>query len=106
MADGEGRLIDCKNIVFFLTSNLGYRVIVEHADDPETTQEVIANPVLADSSNLPCWRVIWKRCRHLPLSKETLATIIAGKLARLITLRSRFGAEVVIEPEVTDEIMR
>lgn len=24
MADGEGRLIDCKNIVFFLTSNLGY----------------------------------------------------------------------------------
>ncbi|EOM2529884.1 AAA family ATPase, partial [Escherichia coli] len=32
MADGEGRLIDCKNIVFFLTSNLGYQVIVEHAD--------------------------------------------------------------------------
>ncbi|HGB6189470.1 TPA: hypothetical protein ACIVWV_004106 [Salmonella enterica subsp. enterica serovar Stanleyville] len=23
MADGEGRLIDCKNVVFFLTSNLG-----------------------------------------------------------------------------------
>lgn len=33
MADGEGRLIDCKNIVFFLTSNLGYQVIVEHADN-------------------------------------------------------------------------
>ncbi|HBM1706339.1 TPA: type VI secretion system ATPase TssH, partial [Salmonella enterica subsp. enterica] len=28
MADGEGRLIDCKNVVFFLTSNLGYQVIV------------------------------------------------------------------------------
>ncbi|MFP1558212.1 AAA family ATPase [Escherichia coli] len=46
-ADGEGRLIDCKNIVFFLTSNLGYQVIVEHADDPETMQEVLY-PVLAD----------------------------------------------------------
>ena len=47
MADGEGRLIDCKNIVFFLTSNLGYQVIVEHADDPETMQEELY-PVLAD----------------------------------------------------------
>ncbi|MGK7630841.1 hypothetical protein ACSRCY_23310, partial [Salmonella enterica] len=43
----EGRLIDCKNIVFFLTSNLGYQVIVEHADNPETMQEALY-PVLAD----------------------------------------------------------
>ncbi|STJ24962.1 putative ATP-dependent Clp proteinase Aec27 ATP-binding chain, with chaperone activity [Escherichia coli] len=50
MADGEGRLIDCKNIVFFLTSNLGYQVIVEHADDPETMQEVLY-PVL-DNLNI------------------------------------------------------
>ena len=43
---------------------------------------------------------------YLPLSKETLATIIAGKLARLDNvLRSRFGADVIIGPEVTDEIM-
>ncbi|WP_323839536.1 type VI secretion system ATPase TssH, partial [Photorhabdus africana] len=25
LADGEGRVIDCKNVVFFLTSNLGYQ---------------------------------------------------------------------------------
>ncbi|HCK7962536.1 TPA: AAA family ATPase, partial [Salmonella enterica] len=47
MADGEGRLIDCKNVVFFLTSNLGYQVIVEHADNPEAMQEALY-PVLAD----------------------------------------------------------
>ena len=61
MADGEGRLIDCKNIVFFLTSNLGYQVIVEHADNAETMQEELY-PVLPTSSNRRCWRV-WKWCR-------------------------------------------
>ncbi|HCK8140246.1 AAA family ATPase [Salmonella enterica subsp. enterica] len=81
MADGEGRLIDCKNVVFFLTSNLGYQVIVEHADNPEAMQEALY-PVLAD------------------FFKPAL-------LARLDNvLRTRFGAEVVIEPEVTDEIMQ
>ncbi|QCT88505.1 type VI secretion system ATPase TssH [Escherichia sp. E4742] len=104
MADGEGRLIDCKNIVFFLTSNLGYQVIVEHADDPETMQEALY-PVLADFFK-PALLARMEVVPYLPLSKETLATIIAGKLARLDNvLRSRFGADVIIEPEVTDEIM-
>ncbi|TGB85787.1 type VI secretion system ATPase TssH [Escherichia sp. E3659] len=104
MADGEGRLIDCKNIVFFLTSNLGYQVIVEHADAPETMQEALY-PVLADFFK-PALLARMEVVPYLPLSKETLATIIAGKLARLDNvLRSRFGAEVIIEPEVTDEIM-
>lgn len=104
MADGEGRLIDCKNIVFFLTSNLGYQVIVEHAGDPETMQEALY-PVLADFFK-PVLLARMEVVPYLPLSKETLATIIAGKLTRLDNvLRSRFGAEVIIEPEVTDEIM-
>ncbi|EQB7362366.1 type VI secretion system ATPase TssH [Escherichia albertii] len=104
MADGEGRLIDCKNIVFFLTSNLGYQVIVEHADDPETMQEALY-PVLADFFK-PALLARMEVVPYLPLSKETLVTIIAGKLARLDNvLRSRFAAEVIIEPEVTNEIM-
>lgn len=105
MADGEGRLIDCKNIVFFLTSNLGYQVIVEHADDPETMLEVLY-PVLADFFK-PALLARMEVVPYLPLSKETLATIITGKLARLDNvLRSRFGADVIIEQEVTDEIMK
>ncbi|WP_171021415.1 MULTISPECIES: type VI secretion system ATPase TssH, partial [unclassified Escherichia] len=104
MADGEGRLIDCKNIVFFLTSNLGYQVIVEHVDDPETMQEALY-PVLADFFK-PALLARMEVVPYLPLSKETLATIIDGKLTRLDNvLRSRFSAEVIIEPEVTDEIM-
>ncbi len=105
MADGEGRLIDCKNIVFFLTSNLGYQVIVEYADNPEAMQEILY-PVLADFFK-PALLARMEVVPYLPLSHETLATIIAGKLARLDSvLRTRFGAEVVIAPEVTDEIMQ
>ncbi|EAA7090945.1 TPA: type VI secretion system ATPase TssH [Salmonella enterica] len=105
MADGEGRLIDCKNVVFFLTSNLGYQVIVEHADNPETMQEALY-PVLADFFK-PALLARMEVVPYLPLSRETLAVIIAGKLARLDNvLRARFGAEVVIEPDVTDEIMQ
>lgn len=105
MADGEGRLIDCKNIVFFLTSNLGYQVIVEHADNPEVMQEALY-PVLADFFK-PALLARMEVVPYLPLSRETLTTIIAGKLARLDNvLRTRFGAEVVITPDVTDEIMQ
>ncbi|EMZ8809055.1 type VI secretion system ATPase TssH [Salmonella enterica] len=105
MADGEGRLIDCKNVVFFLTSNLGYQVIVEHADNPEAMQEALY-PVLADFFK-PALLARMEVVPYLPLSRETLAVIIAGKLVRLDNvLRARFGAEVVIEPEVTDEIMQ
>lgn len=105
MADGEGRLIDCKNIVFFLTSNLGYQVIVEHADNPEVMQEALY-PVLADFFK-PALLARMEVVPYLPLSRETLTTIIAGKLARLDNvLRTRFGAEVEITPGVTDEIMQ
>ncbi|GJL37724.1 ClpV1 family T6SS ATPase [Enterobacter hormaechei] len=105
MADGEGRLIDCNNIVFFLTSNLGYQVIVEHADNPEALHDALY-PVLADFFK-PALLARMEVVPYLPLSRDTLATIIAGKLARLDNvLHSRFNAEVVITPEVTDEIMQ
>ncbi len=105
MADGEGRLIDCKNIVFFLTSNLGYQMIVEHADNPVVMQEALY-PVLADFFK-PALLARMEVVPYLPLSRETLTIIIAGKLARLDNvLRTRFGAEVAITPGVTDEIMQ
>lgn len=105
MADGEGRLIDCKNIVFFLTSNLGYQVIVEHAENPEVMQEALY-PLLAEFFK-PALLARMEVVPYLPLSRETLSVIIAGKLARLKNiLHTRFSAEVVIEPEVTDEIMQ
>ena len=104
MADGEGRLIDCKNVVFFLTSNLGYQVIVEHADHPEQLHDELY-PILADFFK-PALLARMETIPFLPLSSETLITIIAAKLGRLETLlNQRFGADVVIDAEVSDEIM-
>ncbi|QLY59605.1 type VI secretion system ATPase TssH [Citrobacter freundii] len=104
IADGEGRMTDCKNIVFFLTSNLGYQVIVDHADSPKVMHDALY-PVLADFFK-PALLARMEVVPYLPLSRDTLAVIITGKLARLDNLlRTRFGAQVVITPGVTDEIM-
>lgn len=104
MSDGEGRLIDCKNVVFFLTSNLGYQVIVEHAAEPELLYEALY-PVLADFFK-PALLARMETIPFLPLSAETLITIIAAKLARLeALLNKRFGAKVIIDAQVSDEIM-
>lgn len=32
MNDGEGRVGDCKNVVFILTSNLGFEIIMDYAE--------------------------------------------------------------------------
>ena len=104
MADGEGRLIDCKNVAFFLTSNLGYQVIVDYAGHPEQLHEALY-PVLVDFFK-PALLARMETIPFLPLSSETLITIIAAKLERLETLlKQRFGAEVFIDAEVSDEIM-
>lgn len=105
MADGEGRLIDCKNVVFFLTSNLGYQVIVEHAERPEAMMEALYT-VLADFFK-PALLARMEVVPYLPLSQETLSAIVTEKLARLEkVLHRRFSAEVIIESSVTEEIMR
>ncbi len=105
MADGEGRLIDCKNILFFLTSNLGYQVIVKQADKPEAMQDALY-PVLADFFK-PALLARMEVIPYLPLSRATLAMIISSKLSHLENvLHARFSAEVVITSEVNDEIMR
>ncbi len=82
MADGEGRLIDCKNIVFFLTSNLGYQVIVEHADDPDHRKPSIR--CWRTSLNLPCWRV-WKWCRTCRCRKRRSPPLLPGNSPVWIT---------------------
>lgn len=104
MADGEGRLIDCKNVVFFLTSNLGYQTIVDNAHLPEQINELLYAELAAFFK--PALLARMEVVPYLPLNKETLQTIIHGKLARLDKLlRQRFNAEVIIEPEVIDEIL-
>lgn len=105
LADGEGRIIDCKNIVFFLTSNLGYQTIVNNAETPEKIIDELY-PELADFFK-PALLARMEVIPYLPLPKEVLMTIIDGKLHKLTTLlEKRFNAKVVVENEVKEEILR
>ncbi len=105
LADGEGRIIDCKNVVFFLTSNLGYQTIVDHAEQPEQINDQLY-PELAAFFK-PALLARMEVIPYLPLGHETLKTIIQGKLARLDTLLTqRFNAEVTISADVSEEILQ
>ncbi|PWI79136.1 type VI secretion system ATPase TssH, partial [Enterobacter sp. CGMCC 5087] len=105
MADGEGRLIDCKNVVFFLTSNLGYQAIVEHAGEPQALYDALY-PELAVFFR-PALLARMEVIPYLPLSSDTLRTIVQGKLTHLSSLLAqRFGASVETDDAVTDEILR
>ncbi|CAQ82372.1 MULTISPECIES: type VI secretion system ATPase TssH [Photorhabdus] len=105
LADGEGRVIDCKNIVFFLTSNLGYQTIVDNADKPEEMNDLLY-PELAAFFK-PALLARMEVVPYLPLGYDTLKTIIQSKLARLDNLlRQRFNAEVTISDDVIEEILQ
>ncbi|TNH42882.1 type VI secretion system ATPase TssH [Photorhabdus luminescens] len=105
LADGEGRVIDCKNVVFFLTSNLGYQTIVDNADKPEEMNDLLY-PELAAFFK-PALLARMEVVPYLPLGHDTLKTIIQGKLARLDNLlRQRFNAEVTLSDDVVEEILQ
>ncbi|MNV22141.1 Chaperone protein ClpB [compost metagenome] len=105
LADGEGRIIDCKNVVFFLTSNLGFQTIVDHAEQPDVLLDALY-PELAAFFK-PALLARMEVIPYLPLGHDTLVQIVGGKLNRLVKLlKERFGAEVVLDDEVAEEILR
>ncbi len=104
LADGEGRLIDCKNVVFFLTSNLGYEAIVAHGDNAKALDAALY-PVLADFFK-PALLARMETVPYLPLAGETLRNIVHAKLATLtkrIQARHR-DAEITLDDALTDAI--
>ncbi|MEL1221166.1 type VI secretion system ATPase TssH [Aeromonas hydrophila] len=104
LADGEGRIIDCKNVVFFLTSNLGFQTIVDHAELPDVLLDALY-PELAAFFK-PALLARMEVIPYLPLGHDTLVQIVGGKLNRLVKLlKERFGAEVVLDDEVAEEIL-
>lgn len=104
LADGEGRLIDCQNIVFFLTSNLGFQTIVDHAEKLEQLDDALY-PELAAFFK-PALLARMEVIPYMPLSPEVLEQIVRGKLARLENLFSeRYAADVIIEDSLIDEIL-
>ncbi|MGB8714275.1 MAG: AAA family ATPase, partial [Onishia taeanensis] len=104
LADGEGRSIDCRNVLFFMTSNLGYEAIVHHANDREAMDEALY-PVLADFFK-PALLARMEVVPYLPLSREILHDIVTAKLETLAgRIRDRHRqAEVVLDPALAEAI--
>ncbi|WP_372994091.1 type VI secretion system ATPase TssH [Marinobacter sp.] len=103
LADGEGRLIDCKNVVFFLTSNLGYQTIVNHAESPASLDEALY-PELA-SFFKPALLARMEVVPYLPLGEETLNRIVGDKLQRLADqIKTRYHTEVELQEGLVDAI--
>ncbi len=104
LADGEGRAIDCRNVLFFMTSNLGHDAIVRHADDRAAMDEALY-PVLADFFR-PALLARMEVVPYLPLSREILHDIVGAKLATLAgRIRDRHReAEVVLDPALAEAI--
>lgn len=103
LADGEGRLIDCKNVVFFLTSNLGYQTIVHHAGTPELIEEALY-PELANFFK-PALLARMEVVPYLPLGEDTLNRIVGDKLQRLAEqIKARYHTEVELEDGLVEAI--
>lgn len=104
LADGEGRIIDCKNIVFFLTSNLGYQTIVDYADRPEEINDQLYQELAAFFK--PALLARMEVIPYLPLSSDVLLDIVQGKLKKLEkNLYDKFQTEVVFDDEVCEQII-
>lgn len=105
LADGEGRLIDCRNVVFFLTSNLGYQTIVEHAETPDKLSEALY-PELAEFFK-PALLARMEVVPYLPLNENTLDRIVVHKLDQLAAqIRDRYQAEVTLGDDLVEAIRR
>lgn len=104
LADGEGRLIDCQNILFFLTSNLGYQTIVDNVETPKEIEAKLY-PELVPFFK-PALLARMEIVPYLPLNKDVLEKIVLGKLSSLEKLlRKRYSAEVEIDPALVQEIL-
>lgn len=103
LADGEGRLIDCKNVVFFLTSNLGFQTIVNHAEEPEKIEEALY-PELANFFK-PALLARMEVVPYLPLGEDTLNRIVSDKLQRLADqIKARYHTDVELEDGLVEAI--
>ncbi|MGX9983421.1 type VI secretion system ATPase TssH [Methylobacterium fujisawaense] len=109
--DGEGRAIDCRNVVFFLTSNLAADEISQLAAQtgqgvrvPEILERI--RPRLAEHFK-PALLARMQPLVYLPLSDEAMGEIVSAKLAELgEILRARQGVVLHVSAEAEAHMRR
>ncbi len=106
--DGEGREIDCKNIVFFMTSNLGSDALMQNRETVKNASMEALEKALRPHLETHFKPALLARMRILcfkPLESETIRMIIdlklAGQAKRLKDVR---GLELTWDETVTAQI--
>ena len=116
MEDSEGRLIDFKNTLILLTSNVGSSQIMQACIN---TDPAVTNFNLPDSDNLkqvinphlykafkPAFLGRLTVIPYYPLTDDALAEIIRLKLDKITgRIRDNYDVPCVIEPEVIELIL-
>lgn len=101
LADGEGRLIDCKNIVFMLTSNCGF----DAANDKFAvkTNEQLRQSLLTFFK--PALLARMQIVQYNYLTTDVMQQIVKAKLAKLEKLvTERYKAQFTIAPNILEHI--
>ncbi|WP_114860446.1 type VI secretion system ATPase TssH [Azospirillum brasilense] len=107
MEDGEGRLIDFKNTLILLTSNVGSDLIMNMCQDPELLPEpeaiakALRNPLLKVFPAALLGRIV--TIPYYPLSDEMIGNIIRLQLGRI---QKRVQATHRIPFTYDDEVVR
>jgi len=110
LSDGEGRVIDFKNTVLFLTSNLGSDIITElaSADQPPIMDTIVnaIRPVLSHHFQ-PALLARMEIVPFLPISTETMREIVDIKLERFgERLRESHQMDLTWQPTVREQIVQ
>ncbi|TVS08728.1 MAG: AAA family ATPase, partial [Phycisphaerales bacterium] len=110
MEDGEGRMIDFKNTIILLTSNVGSDLIMSMCKDPELLpsveglQKALREPLLKVFPAALLGRLV--TIPYFPLSDEMLRAITELQLGRIQKrVEKNHGAELEVKPEVIDLIV-
>ncbi len=110
MEDGEGRLIDFKNTLILLTTNVGSDLIMDMCSDPELMPEPegiatsLREPLLKVFPAALLGRMV--TIPYYPLSPEMLTAITRLQLGRIVRrMQENHGVVLDYAPEVLETIV-
>ena len=111
MEDGAGRLVNFRNTLIILTTNVGDHVIERHcADEDNLPETAMLEEAIRDSMARVFPAALLGRIQivpYYPLGKKSLCRIIDLKLAKIKKrVMENYAAELVVAESVKDEIIR
>jgi len=110
LSDGEGRVVDFRNTIILLTSNLASDIVTEMCggDDRPSVEEVVSaiRPVLSNHFK-PALLARMEIVPYFPISADAMKEITALKLGRLAgRLAGSQRMRLAWRPEVVEQIAR